>query len=85
MPPGPQYTLDQVITDPSQKVVVAVLTAHNTSHSEQHFGNLSVTSLLSDTAGRTHSPDPNSSAVESQCEAGWLLHTRGTGRDRAGM
>ncbi len=57
-PPGPQYTLDQVIPDALQKVVVAVLTARNTSRVAAHFGNLAVTSLLSDTAGQLLQPRP---------------------------
>jgi hypothetical protein len=61
------FTLVQVIPDPTKNVVTTVLMALNTSSRPLNLSNLSVISLLSDSAGHTYSPDASSSVVVPQC------------------
>ncbi len=62
-----QFTLVQVIPDPTKNVVTTVLTALNTSSRAVNLSNLSVISLLSDVAGHTYTPDAGSGVVVPQC------------------
>jgi hypothetical protein len=81
---GAQYTLDQVVQDPTQMVVAVVLTAHNTSRASAQFGNLSVTSLVSDATGRTYTSDPSSRAIVQQCEQGGFFTPVAPGQSQQG-
>ena len=79
-----QFTLDQVFSDADHKVVVVILTALNTSNVSADYSNLSVITLMSDTTGHSYSPDPNSPAVEQQCDQGGFFTPVAPGQSQRG-
>ena len=56
---GTQFTLDDVIPDATTNVLTTVLTVRDTASTATRLTILSVLAQLTDTDGRTYTPDPN--------------------------
>ena len=62
-----QYTLTNVVSEPDQDVVAAELSVRNTTAVVKRYSMLGVVSLLSDSTGRSHSPESNPDALVPGC------------------